>query len=552
MFDIFRGYLKKKVFYLNSSTYLILGSALFLTIFSNMAFFRQVYLWLGMNSFYDYILLVSFVIFIFCFLNILFSLFFIGFLKKPLLVIILCCSALGSYFSLFYGIYIDEDMIVNVLQTNAGEATALLNIKLVVWFIILGILPSIIVIFFIKIKTVPIVKSILSRVISIVVSAVVLGLMYWSLLGGYSLLLKTNKDSLDLISPTNYIYGIATIIADSFHQKEAFVHIGEDAKRIPPSNEVEHKKKLLIIVVGETSRAQNFSLNGYERETNPLLKQHHDLINFERASSCGTATAVSVPCMFSNMEREDFSRSDANNQDNLLDILARAGINILWKENDGGCKDVCTRVPTIELDKVEPVADCPRGLCHDIKLLDGLDKYINQQKDDTVIVLHTNGSHGPLYYERYTKAQELFTPTCKSSQVDNCPKDQLINAYDNTIVNVDYVLDATIKLLKRHDNRFATAMFYMSDHGESLGEDNTYLHGAPYSLAPEEQTHIPMIFWLSDAFLKEQNVNKACLLDKAKHKKVSHDNLFHTSLGAMSISTKEYESKLDLLSNCKE
>lgn len=548
---IFRDFLKKKL-HLNNSVYLVLGSALFFTLFSNMAFFRQVYQWLGMHNLYDYTLFGSFVIFIFCFLNILFSLFFIGFLKKPLLVILLCCSALGSYFSLFYGIHIDEDMLINILQTNTGEASALINVKLIVWFIIFGLLPSLFVVFFIKIKKIPLLKSVLSRVINIIVSAIILGAMYWFLLGGYSLLLKTNKDSLDLISPTNYIYSTATIIADSLHQKEAFIHIGEDAKRIAPADGAGQKKKLLIIVVGETSRAQNFSLNGYERETNPLLKKHQDLVNFEKARSCGTATAVSVPCMFSNMEREDFSRSDAINQDNLLDILARTGINVLWKENDGGCKDVCTRIPTIELDKVEPKEACPRGLCHDIKLLDGLDKYINQRKDDTVIVLHTNGSHGPLYYERYAKAQAPFIPACESSQVDNCPKDQLINAYDNTIVNVDYVLDATIKLLKRHDNRFATAMFYMSDHGESLGENNTYLHGAPYSFAPDEQTHIPMIFWLSDSFLKNQHINKTCLLDKAKNKKVSHDNLFHTSLGAMNVSTTEYKAKLDLFAGCKE
>lgn len=529
----------------------MLGSALFFTLFSNVAFFKQIYQWLGMSDLYDYTLLASFAIFIFCFLNVLFSLFFIGFLKKPLLVILLCCSALGSYFSLFYGIYINDDMIVNVLQSNAGEASALLNIKLILWFIILGILPSIIVIFFIKIKKVSFLKSFLLRIINILVSVIILGTMYWFLLGGYSFLLKTNKDALDLISPTNYIYSLATIVADSFHREEVFTPIGEDAKRVVQADGAEQKKKLLIIVVGETSRAQNFSLNGYERETNPLLKQHQDLLNFEHARSCGTATAVSVPCMFSNMERKDFSRSKANNQDNLLDILARTGINVLWKENDSGCKDVCTRIPTIELTEVEPKEDCPRGLCHDIKLLNDLDKYINQQQDDTVIVLHTNGSHGPLYYERYAKAQEHFTPACQSSQVDNCPKDQLINAYDNTIVNVDYVLDATIKLLKKHEGDFATAMFYMSDHGESLGENNTYLHGAPYRFAPDQQTHIPMIFWLSDTFLQQQHINAACLLDKAKHKEVSHDNLFHTSLGAMNVSTKEYKAKLDLFASCK-
>lgn len=443
-------------------------------------------------------------------------------------------------------------MIANVFETNPGEAEALITAKFLIWVIVFGVLPSLFVIFAVKVVNGhSIIKSLGLRLVNIIVSIVVIAAMYYSLMAGYTLFIKSYKDTIKLITPSNYIYGLIRYTQEIYQTHQPFVHIGMDAKRQAKTEG--HKKRLVVIVVGETSRAKNFSLNGYERETNPLLKQQQNLINFEHAYSCGTATAVSVPCMFSAMDREDYDGSDAVRQDNLLDILARTGINVFWKENDGGCKGVCNRIPYEDISLKEPKAQCPAGLCYDINLLNNLDTYINKQTDDTVIVLHTNGSHGPAYYLRYQQAQEKFTPACKIYQVDNCPLGQLANAYDNTIVNVDFVLNATIELLKKHSNNFSTAMLYMSDHGESLGENGFYLHGAPYNIAPDEQIHIPMIFWLSDSFIKDKKISRSCMADVAKYdKKVSHDNLFHTVLGAMDITTEQYKAKLDLFRLCEE
>lgn len=542
--------LPKQPLIICNSLWLAIGSAIFFTVFLNFAFFRKAYQALGMTIASDYLLFGSFVIFIFCFINILFSLLLVSYLRKPLLVILLCCSAFGSYVSLFYGIYIDAEMLVNVFQTDIGEATSLMNIKLVIWLLIFGLIPSIFVIFCIKVKKQSVVKATLLRVANIVISVIVLLAMYFPLAGGYSFFLKTHKSALKLISPVNYIYALGDHIHQSYKTEIPFQHIATDATRQPIT--IDGKKQLIIIVVGETSRAKNFSLNGYNRDTNPLLAKQQNLFNFQHVSSCGTATAISVPCMFSNMPRKDFDRGLADKQDNLLDIIARTGVNVLWKDNDSNCKEVCNRVATEKIDKVEPPELCPAGLCYDILLLNNLDKYITERTDDTVIILHTNGSHGPAYYQRYQMAQEKFTPTCKTSQVDSCSQQELINVYDNTIVNVDYVLNGIIELLKKNSEQFSTAMLYMSDHGESLGENGFYLHGAPYSIAPKEQTHIPMIFWLSNNFLTSHRLDQQCLLDKANNDTtVSHDNLFHTVLGSLGISTKEYNPQLDLFANCK-
>lgn len=532
-----------------SSTLFVIFAAEFFVCFQNIAFFYKTMILLEMDSWDDVVLLISFFIFIFCFINIVFSIILVGFLRKPLLILLLFLSAGANYFSYFYGVYIDKDMIQNVMQTNPGEAEALITIKMIIWILVFAVLPTIVVLLT-KIKKTNWLHSIGVRLLNIIVSVVVLVAVSYPLYSQYAFFIreKTNNQITKLITPSNYIVGTISYLKGIYKSSLPFIHIGEDAKREPAL--AGRKKKLIIIVVGETSRAMNFSLNGYSRETNPLLKKQ-DIINFQNASSCGTATAVSVPCMFSVMPRQSYKASIAERQDNLMDVLQRAGVNVFWKENDGGCKGVCYRIPYEEVLTTQPKEMCPGGLCYDIKLLDNLDSYINARTDDTVIVLHSNGSHGPSYYKRYQKEQEKFTPACSTNAVETCSSEELLNAYDNTIVNIDFVLDRTIELLKKHSDQFSTAMIYMSDHGESLGEGGLYLHGAPYAIAPKEQTHIPMIFWLSDSFMKDQYLNKQCLVNKAKTDQVSHDNLFHTVLGAMKVSTTLYDPQLDLLKNCE-
>lgn len=231
----------------------------------------------------------------------------------------------------------------------------------------------------------------------------------------------------------------------------------------------EKRKNLTIVVLGETSRGDNFSLSGYSRQTNPLLEKDN-VVYFPRTTSCGTATAVSVPCMFSDMPRAHYDEELAQHQEGVLDIIQRAGINVLWNDNDGGCKGACDRVPHQNMTKLNLPGQCIDGECYDEVLFHGLEEYINNLKGDGVIVLHTIGSHGPTYYNRYPAQFKKFTPTCDTNEIQTCSQQQLVNTYDNTILYVDYIVDKAINILKEHQDNFTTSLVYLSDHGESLGK----------------------------------------------------------------------------------
>lgn len=254
---------------------------------------------------------------------------------------------------------------------------------------------------------------------------------------------------------------------------------------------------MLVLIVGETARAQNFSLYGYEKNTNPLLSENKEIITFKDVSSCGTATAISLPCMFSHLDKKQFNLTDANFTQNLLDIAKLAGYDVIWKDNDDGCKKVCNRVHKIDAKIGNKQPFCFGNYCHDDILLDGLNEELNNINKDTLIVLHTMGSHGPTYYKRYPEQFKKFTPTCDTANLQDCTQEQIINTYNNTIVYTDYIISSVIDILK-NQKQLETAMLYVSDHGESLGENNIYLHGLPYAIAPKEQKQVPMILWLSD------------------------------------------------------
>ena len=178
-------------------------------------------------------------------------------------------------------------------------------------------------------------------------------------------------------------------------------------------------------------------------------------------------------------------------------------------------------------------------------LLEGLPQYIEKHQGNTLIVLHQNGSHGPRYNKRYPKVFEQFRPVCDSSDVRECTREELINAYDNTILYTDYLIHQTINIAEK-TNRPAVVI-YVSDHGESLGEKGLYLHGFPYALAPEEQKKVPLVIWMSQAFQDARDISNACLANKTAY---SHDHIFHSMLGLFQVQTKLYEPGLDIFAEC--
>lgn len=326
---------------------------------------------------------------------------------------------------------------------------------------------------------------------------------------------------------SNPTYSVYSAIKYATQQSSISVHnvpllkLAEDAVLLDSSTS---KKELIIMVVGETARADRFSLNGYKRNTNPELSKQ-DIVSFSNVSSCGTSTGVSVPCMFSSLGREKYDKEKALDQENALDVLAKHGIEVLWRDNNSDSKGVATRIKYEDFKTPTLNPNC-KGECRDVGMLSGLDEYIAKNKDkDMMIVLHQMGNHGPEYYRRYPKEFERFKPACQTGELRDCTKEQIDNAYDNAILYTDYFLNEVINFLKKYDENYEVAMLYVADHGESLGEHGVYLHAAPYMMAPKEQTHVPVIAWTGKYF--DFNLSD---IQPYKDTAISHDDLFCTLL----------------------
>ncbi|CNK76207.1 phosphoethanolamine transferase EptA [Yersinia aldovae] len=528
----------------------ILASTLFFTLFQNALFIVKAWSLIHFDTIDSYLFAATIPVVIFCALNIIFSLLALPMLRKSIMILFLLGSAAANYFIFSYGAVIDANMMQNAFETNAQEATALFTPRMAVWLLVLGIMPALIVCFVHIKATRPWWYMLGLRVANILISFVIILLIAALFYKDYASLIRNNKSIVKMLTPSNFVTGSFQFAKHKyFTSNMPLLRIGEDADKGPVIRG-QQKKTVVILVVGETARAENFSLGGYSRETNPRL-QKQDVTYFKNASSCGTETAVSVPCMFSNMARKNYDATLASHQEGLMDILAHAGLNLLWRDNDGGCKGACDRIPHQDVTQLQLAADCTDGVCLDNALLYKLDDYINGLTRDGVIVLHQMGSHGPAYYRRSSPEINKFSPTCDSNQIQDCPPQALVNSYDNSILYTDTMLDNTIKLLQQHSERFNTALVYLSDHGESLGENGLYLHGTPYMFAPSQQTHIPFLMWLSPDYTKNYGINRQCLTDSAQHDEISQDNLFHTLLGMMNIQTKEYQSGLDLLQKCR-
>jgi lipid A ethanolaminephosphotransferase len=523
--------------------------ALYISLFLNISFYKQAFALLPVDSLHNGLVFATMPIVAFCVINILVTLASFLWLERLLISLFILVSAAAQYFIMTFGVVIDRSMIANIIDTTPAESFALMSTKMVLTLLLSGLL-AVLIAWWIRVrKPLGTWKSIALRVASIMISALLIVLIALLFYKDYASLFRNNKELVKSLNPSNSIVAVNSWYSHNRLAHLPLVSIGEDATQNPVMKNGPHHN-LTILVLGETSRADNFSLGGYARETNPRLKQDN-VVYFPNTTSCGTATAISVPCMFSNMPRNHYDEQLAQHQEGLLDVIQRAGVNVLWNENDGGCKGACDRVPHQDMTRLDLPGQCINGECYDDVLFHGLEDYINNLKGDGVIVLHTIGSHGPTYYNRYPKDLRTFSPTCDSNEIQNCTKEQLVNTYDNTIVNVDYIVDKAIKLLQSKQDTLTTSLVYLSDHGESLGENGVYLHGLPWSIAPDTQKHVPMLIWLSDDYQQRYNVNYECLKTHAKANHYSQDNLFSTMLGLAGVSTKEYQASDDILSPCR-
>ncbi|GAB4017739.1 MAG: phosphoethanolamine--lipid A transferase [Bdellovibrio sp.] len=457
-------------------------------------------------------------------------------------IFFLITSSIISYYSDKLGLAIDRVMILNLLHTDAAEARGVLNFKLFMYFFIKGFIPSLIV-FFIKLDLLPLKKRFFTKFKMIAISLIIIATNYLALGKTYTNFLRNHKTLRFYSNPVFFVYSTFSFINRNILTKKLeFKNIGITAKKVRSTN---NERALIILVIGETARADRFSLNGYQRETNPLLK-NQDIISYKNFKSCGTSTAISIPCMFSIFNRNNFDIHQAQFTGNLLDVLTNTQfVNILWRDNNSNSKGVADRVEYESFKSPEKNKICDPE-CRDIGMLEGLDNYIQSKtKGDILIVLHMMGSHGPEYFRRVPSAFNKFQPICKFKELEKCSLQEIRNSYDNTILYTDFFLNNVIEFLKKYSPDYETAMFYVSDHGESLGENGVFLHGLPYLIAPKEQTQVPAIVWFSEKIKQEydwENMKNEVYLNK----EFDHSTLFHSILGLLKVQTPEYNPYLDL------
>ncbi len=527
-----------------SSTWFLLICAAYLSLPLNLSLWRYIAASLDMNSFSAIAFAISYPILIVSVVCLLLNCLALPYIAKPLLVTLILVSSAANYWMYQYGIYIDSDMVRNVFETNTREAFDLVTFKLLCWLLVTGVLPAVLVVMT-RILYRPFWKEGRNRLFTIVACVIMIGLVAAFFFKDHASFGRNHSKMIRLVSPVNYINSVYKYFKKETLSKRQFEILDKKARLAPYADPY---PTVFILIVGETARAANFSLNGYEKETNPRLQKER-ILNFPDVYSCGTVTATSVPCMFSQQPRTEFNVSDAKMTQNLLDILKMAGYDVSWRENDDGCKGVCDRMATTMYDPEKNRKFCDGKSCFDEIMLSNLEEYLLTVTQDTFIVLHTIGSHGPTYYQRYPDSFRKFTPTCDTADLKSCTQEEIRNTYDNTILYTDHVVAETVRILKKFPY-FESGLLYVSDHGESLGENNLYLHGVPYAIAPEEQKKVPMIVWMSDNMVKYDHLDYACLQKESK-KTYSHDNLFHTMLGLMEVDTHLYDPKLDIFDKCR-
>ncbi|MCS5592823.1 MAG: phosphoethanolamine--lipid A transferase [Gammaproteobacteria bacterium] len=516
---------------------LVLLVAAFITLTGNFTFFEQAILIFPLEK--NFLFVSSLIIWLFTFLSALLILACYRYTLKPILIFLLISSSIASYATNNYGIIINEHMIASIIETNAAETFDLFSIKLVIYVLLLGVTPS----YFVaktNIGRPSVQMQLKQRLKALVGVSLLCVLVIVSFSKDYTALARENRDLRYYVNPTYYLYAVAKYIDSQFEvAKVPFKQVGMDAQ----INHNDQTKRLVIMVIGETARADRFSLNGYDRDTNPNLAKE-SVVSFTNMSACGTNTALSLPCMFSMLSRDDYNHGEGKNMSNVLDIIKHAGVEVSWRENNTGAKGLADRLDFKDFNSSSINSICDIE-CRDEGMLSDLGVFVEARADkDILIVLHSMGSHGPAYYKRYPQAFEVFSPTCKTNQLNECSDEEINNAYDNSIVYTDYFLTKAISLLKNNSSGHAAALLYVSDHGESLGENGIYLHGLPYMVAPSEQTQVPAILWFNEAMSAVHN------LDSIKEKSddlLSHDNLSHTLLGIMGVETKVYDQSLDIM-----
>jgi lipid A ethanolaminephosphotransferase len=460
-------------------------------------------------------------------------------------------GAMAAYTADSYGLPVDAGMVRSLAHATRGEAGALLGPRLLLYALLLGVLP-LFVVGSSRITPLPLRQHLRHRLLFCGAAMALAILLTAAFAARFQALLRSPAPY--LLVPAAALQGAARYVASDLaswrpDNQSTQAMPADPPQRLPP--DPGNRPLVVFLVVGETARHASFQLGGYDRPTNPLLSGMPGVHYFSNVTSCGTTTAVSLPCMFSPLGRARFTVAGARALPNALEQLAVAGVRITWRANNAGSAGISARLPTVAFRAIAPdAALCDAATCLDEAMLAGLEQALAGVDRDSLFGFHQMGSHGPDYFRRYPTAAQRFSPACRRQELADCSAEEIRNAYDNTIVYTDRFLAAQIALLESRSDRFDSALLYVSDHGESLGEGGVFLHGAPYAAAPPEQKRIPLLLWMSDGYRKRMGIAGDCLA-RRRDQPLSHDNLYHTLLGMMATRDRHYRAGMDLLACCR-
>lgn len=468
-------------------------------------------------------------------------------LQKPVLAALILISASANYYQTHFGVLIDEEILRSTLETTVAESRHLVTVSMLTTIALTGVLP-VLILWKIPVGRRGLVHQIWRYPLGVIVSfALVAGFLFTDY-KTYSSVLRENHALMQAYQPGATLLSAAKFVKHTYTTTDIEVApIGEDVAA-GPRLAGSDRPLVFVLFLGETARATNFGLEGDARNTTPLLAELPDVTYFPETTSCGTVTTVSVPCLFSPFGMEDYSRERFFASENLVDVIARAGFDVQWWDNNTGDQSVMQRMSWTKVDAAWDPAACAQGECTDSIFLPLIDQVLENAQGNTLLVLHMIGSHGPAYYMRYPQERALFTPDCRSVEFADCTDQEIINAYDNTIVETDYVLANAAARLASAEN-VDTAMLYISDHGESLGEGGIFLHGMPRFIAPDTQTHVPFLIWLGESYQARFGIDSDCLA-QARNSGTSQDMIFHTMLGLLDLTTQARDAYLDLTAIC--
>lgn len=507
--------------------------ALFLTLFCNTYFFELI---ASMTS-WNKLLLIGALLF--ALLGLALEILSLRWSAKWIIAIILLLSASFAYSINSLRTGITPNLLYSILSANPREIQETLNFSFLLHLFLLGVLPTLGMIFFIKFPKPPFKKALFHKIITLLSYALFIGIL-WPMIGkDLTFIFKKNRTFYYITNPISPIRSAIQALDIFDKQRHTYTQIALDAKLSPSP-----KPKFIVFIIGESARSINFSLNGYSKETNPYTSKQNNLLSFRDFSSCGIITAISVPCMMTDYTQRTYTKRYLSDfRDNILDVTQRVGIDTFYiGNNGGGCiGNICARLPKSHVKFYND------GNLDGVMLKD-LKQIIHDAKNNTFVILHQMGSHGQSYFKRYPPEFRRFTPTCDSAQIQACSLESLVNTYDNSLLYTDFFINEAIKQLKTIGERFDVALWYVSDHGESLGENGMYMHGGlPYFLAPQTQIKVPSILWLGKGF--ESLLTRA---SKRINDPLSQDFVFHTLLRLWGINSKVYNASLDIFNTAHQ